>query len=197
MSPIRNNRGAVPLWVKILLGVVVVGILGIVAVCFLLFNTVKDMMAMDPVKVAAMAQDVAVMSDPLPGSFKWKMGMNMKVMELVSAEATDGQVIMLMTLPTADKDAQSMIDGSTEQKKYGASSARMVSVDQKGTQNVGGLPMSWELGTMEKDGKQSKGFIGAVVNKPKSKTVMVIGVQPTGEYNLPETKRFLSGIQSF
>ena len=197
-TPIRNNHGAVPMWVKVVLGVVVVGFLVVVGLCFMAFNAVKDMMATEPAKVAAMSKDIAVISDPLPGGFTWQMGMNMKVMQLVSAQSPDKQVIMLMTIPTAEKDAQAMLDESTTHPKtYGSSTARMVSVDQKGTQNVGGLPMAWELGTLEKDGKQSKGYIGVVVDKPKSKTIMIIGVQPTGEYNLVETKRFLGGIQSF
>jgi len=198
MRPIRNNRGAVPTWVKILLAVLAVGFLGFVAICYIGFNAVKDMMAMDPAKVAAMSKDVAVISDPLPGNFKWKMGMNMKVVEILSAEAADGQVMMLITVPTAEKDAETMMHESTAGSKYGNQGAKMVSVDEKGTETVGGLSMPWELGTVEaKDGKQSKGFIGAVVIKPKSKTVMVIGVQPKGTYNLPETKQFLKGIQSF
>jgi len=184
------------MWVKILLAVLVVGFLGIVAIGYLAISVVKDSVATDPAKVAAMSKDVAVISDPLPGSFKWKMAIDLKVMgKMLSAEASDGQTVMLWGIPTAGKDAQSMMN---ESAKYDPDNTKMVSVDEKGTDTVAGQPMSWELGTIEqKKGKQSKIFIGAVVIKPKSKTVIVIGVQPTGAYNLPETKQFLTGIQSF
>ena len=198
MSPIRNNHGAMPLWLKILLGVVAAGILGIIGISVFVFNAVKDMQTTDPAKVAVMVKDIAEISDPLPGTFKWQMGMNMKVMQLVTAESTDKQVVMLMTIPTAEADAQSILDQeSSRSKRRFSSNARMLSVDKKGTETVGGLPLCWELGTMEKDGKQSKGFLGVVVNKPKSKTIMVIGLQPTGDYNLPETQQFLAGIKAF
>lgn len=194
-TSIRNNRGAIPTWAKILLGIVLVGIVGIVALSFVLYNTVKDMGTTDPQKIAAMAKDVAVMSDPLPGNFQWKVGMNMKIMQIVSAKAPDGQTITMMTIPTAKKDAGSILHGTGSEKT--STPAQITSVEQKGTETVGGLPMMWEQGTIIKDGKQSKGFMGVVINKPKSNTVLIIGEQETGEYNWPETKKFLAGIQSF
>ena len=121
-----------------------------------------------------MSKDILTVSDPLPAGFKWALGMNMKVTEVVSAQASDGQVLMIMSLPTAEKDAQAMLAQSTEHQNLGGSTARTVSVDTKGTQTVGGQPMAWELGTIEKDGKQSKGFIGVVVDKDKKKTVMIV-----------------------
>jgi hypothetical protein len=101
-----------------------------------------------------------------------------------------------MSAASAKEDAQAILDGPTQRKHFG-SSARMVSVAQKGTETVGGLPMFWQLGTLEKDGKTSEGFLGAVVDKSKPKTVLIIGIQPTGTYNLPETKEFLKSIKSF
>jgi hypothetical protein len=194
------------MWVKILVALLVVGLIGLVVIYYLAVAMVKDLISEDPAKVAAKAKDVAVISDPLPGSFKWKRVIDMRAMgDVLTAEAGDGQAIVLTNTLTAEKDAQTMMHDSSH---YGLG-AKMVSVDEKGTDTVGGQPMQWELGTIDqegaaamfnepvKKGKQCKGFIGVVVIKSKSKTVFVIGVQPTGPYNLPETKQFLSGIQSF
>jgi hypothetical protein len=191
-TTIRNNRGAMPTWAKVLLGLVIVGFLGIVTIGIAIYVYVTQNFVMDPVKVAAMAKNVATFEEPLPGGWKWGMGMDLQVMKMVIAQAPDQQSLILLSVPSADKSAKDLMHDTTITTN---SRTRMTAIEKTGTETVAGLPMEYELGTIEKDGQQSKGFMGAIVDRDKKKSLFVVGVQPEGEYNLPETQQFLKSIK--
>jgi hypothetical protein len=184
-----------PMWGKILLGIVILGFLGVVGLGFAGYMFFKDSFAVDPAKISTMAEDIATIQQPLPAGFKWSMGTDFKVMKMVIATAPDQQSIILLSVPTAEKSAQDLLGDPSLSSSSGTT---MTDIEKSGTTTVAGLPMEYRLGTIQKkDGSTAKGYMGAVVDKSKHKSMLLIGVQPHGEYNLPETEQFLRGITAF
>src|SRR5262249_28675916 len=103
----RNQRGLAG-WVKVLLAVVIVGFIvcaiAVVGIGSLFMNTAKSMM--DPSKIKEVASQIATFPEPLPGDFKYIMGIDVMGVKTVSMQsAQTGQSLTFMTVPQ-DKAAR-------------------------------------------------------------------------------------------
>jgi len=199
------KKGGFPTWAKILIGVVVVGIIGSIALAvgmvFFFQNMVKQ--SQDPVAIAKTAKSIATFADPLPSGYKFSMALDIAGIKTVTVEhQSDSQMLTFMSFPKKDEtsDPQALVDKLYETGiQTHQTSAKFNEVKKKGSMDVAGETMPYIVGEMQSDsGKKFQGMVGCIIPKGKSETFFVYGMQPQGkDYNLDGTEEFLKTIKGF
>jgi hypothetical protein len=208
-AQIRNQKGLAT-WVKVLIGVMVIGTISIVGIIgagvYFIGSSVKDLQ--DPAKIKATINSIAQFQDPLPAGWKFGMGLNVFGMTSV-AQITNEKAklnIMLLKLPRGGKDATSEVVLNEYAEKgipnvSGASSdtsSAPLSIKDKGKFTVAGEEVNFVSGESERGSEKFSQFIGMVAPKSNSSTILIQGTcLGSDSYNLEETKKLLSAIKSF
>lgn len=207
----RNQKGLAT-WVKVLIGVMIIGTISIIGIItagvFFVGSAMKDVM--DPAKVKATVDTIAKFQDPLPAGWKFGMALNMfgTSVAVVSNEKEDLN-ITLLKLPRGVKEMSSEgIVGEYAEKgvpnvsgmdanKAGAP----LDIKERGKLTVGGEEMPYVSGVSERAGKKFSQFIGSVVSKKDPQNPSVVIIQgiclESDTYKLEQTKQLLSAIKSF
>lgn len=203
----EQKKSGLPTWAKILIGIVVGGIvIGAIAIGGLVWfvgKTVKE--ASDPVAVARTAKTIADFADPLPAGFKYVLALPLAGINFVTIEhESDKQVVTIVSYPKQEtSDAQQLVDrfyqAGIQSGAEKTAGGKLEDVKVRGTETVGGEPMPYLIGTLaDKGGAKFEGFVGCVLPKGKTKTVIVYGMQPAGTgYNVESTKELLRSIKGF
>lgn len=202
------KKTGLPTWAKVLIGMVVFAIIsGIIAVVGLVYfvqDTVKK--AQDPAVIAKTAREIAEFTEPLPAGYKFALALDMFGVKTVTVEHdSDKQTLIFMTAPPKeDMDANALVTklfeaGIKAPTHPEAAGGRFDKEKSRGTETVGGEPMPYIVGTMsDKSGSKFEGLVGAIVSKPKHKTVIVYGIQPGDQgYNMETTRTLLKTIKGF
>jgi hypothetical protein len=112
---------------------------------------------------------------------------------------SDGQWLALMCLwQVGDKDALSMVNQLTQQ---GAHSDGLKGTVQQtlstGTMQVANHSMPYSVVAVSGDnGTKFEAMVGIATDRAKSKTIMFMGTQDNGHYNLTTTETYLKTVKS-
>lgn len=203
----RNERGLAT-WVKILIGVMIVGTISIVAiigsVAWLAGSAYKDMT--DPKKSKATLESIAKFEDPLPKG--WQFGMALPLGPISVAMISNDKAklnITLLKLPSGGKDMTNEVvvgeyaaKGVPDMSGSGTKSSGPITVENKGKMNVGGEELAYVTGVGSDTSKKYAQFIGSVIPKNKDSVIIVQGQSlDSGEYPMEETKALLGAIKGF
>lgn len=206
----RNERGLAT-WVKVLIGVMIVGTISIVAIVgattWFIFSAAKDLA--DPGKIKATVDTIAKFEDPLPKGWKYTMALPLGPMSvaMVSNEKADINVTLLK-MPSGGKDMSSdMVVGEYSEKGVpavpnvtgtGPKPSSPIAVQNKGKLTVGGEELAYAIGVSKNQGPKLSQFIGCVMPKSGQSAIIVQGqCAKSEEYPLEETKTLLNAIKSF
>lgn len=203
----RNEKGLAT-WVKVLIGVMIIGTISILVIVgasvWFVGSAVKDLA--DPAKVRATTDSIAKFEDPLPQG--WKFGMALPFGPISIAMLThekSGLNVTLLKMPSGGKEMTTdMVVGEYSQKGVPNVSGDTtkptapITVQNKGNLTVGGEPLAYAVGVSNSGGKKFSQFIGCVIPKSNSSVIIVQGqCLKSEEYPLEETKALLSSIKSF
>ncbi|MBI4533015.1 MAG: hypothetical protein HY711_03630 [Candidatus Melainabacteria bacterium] len=202
------EKSKLPTWAKVLIGLVVFGIVAVIALgvgaFFFVQNIVKQ--AQDPAVVSRTAHAIADIPEPLPKGYKYSFAFGMAgINTLVVQHEPDQQMLILISKPQKeDVDADKLVNvlfeaGIKTPGQSGLEGGKGEKVKLHGTETIGGESMPYIIGTMaDKKGTKFDGMVGCVVSKTKDKTVLIYGMQPGGSpYNFEATKEFLKAIRTF
>src|SRR5687768_3339550 len=106
------KKGGMPLWAKILIGLVVLGILGGIAafagLFFFVSNTIKQ--AQDPAAISRTAAKIATFQEPLPAGYKFVAGLDLMGIDTVVVENdSDKQTLTLISYPKKETDPSAFV----------------------------------------------------------------------------------------
>lgn len=207
-AQIRNQKGLAT-WVKVLIGVMVIGTISIVGIIgagvFFAGSAMKDMM--DPAKVKATVDTIAKFEDPLPAGWKYGMALNLLGTSVgVVTNEKEKLNVTLLKLPRAGKEMTTEvilgeyadkgvpnISGMDPEK-----SSAPLSVTDKGKLTVGGEEMAFVSGESNRGSTKFSQFIGCVMPKANHSVIIIQGVSLESEkFKLEPTKKLLSAIKSF
>lgn len=204
---IRNQRGLAT-WVKVLIGVMVIGtitIIGIITASVFFFGSaMKDMM--DPAKVKATVESIAKFEDPLPAGWKFGMGLNLLGTSVgVVTNEKEKLTITLLKLPRPKEVTSEAVVGEYAEKGIpnvsgidADKTSAPLTVKEKGKITVAGEEMSFVSGVSERGGTKFSQFIGSVLPKTEPSVIIIQGVCMDSEtYKIDQTKKLLSAIKSF
>jgi hypothetical protein len=205
---IRNQKGLAT-WVKVLIGVMVIGTISIIGIItagvFFFGSAMKDMM--DPQKVKSTVDSIAKFEDPLPAGWKFGMGLNMFGTSVgVVTNENEKLTITLLKLPRGGKEVTSdVIVGEYAEKGIpnisgmdADKTSAPLTVKDKGKLTVGGEEMTFVSGVSERGGKTFSQFIGSLIPKSNPSVIIIQGVCFDSEtYKMEQTKKLLSAIKSF
>ncbi len=190
-----------PKWLKILLGILALGIITVVGLGIAGTMFLGDMMkkGSDPVEISKTVNTFATMPS-LPPGFEWVMGMDLSIIKFASAKHGDDLNIIMGTIPleSGAENAEAIM-AQLEQKQVTGSSD--FQVGESGNETVGGETLAYKIGTAvdKKSGSRLPSMLGIIT--PKSwgkKAIFIFGTQVTGDkYDMTSTKQFLSAIQGF
>lgn len=203
----RNEKGLAT-WVKILIGVMIIGTISIVTILgasvWFVGSAMKDMA--DPAKVRATVDTIAKFENPLPKG--WNFGMALPLgpvcVAIVRNEKLDLNVTLLK-MPGGGKEMSTeMVVGEYSAKGVpnvsGDSSKPSVPIDvqNKGKLSVAGEELAYAIGVSTDAGKKFSQFIGCVIPKNNQSVIIVQGqCLNSQEYPLEDTKALLAAIKSF
>lgn len=196
----QESGVGLPLWAKILIGLVVVGIVGFIAVCVGLWVTFKNTLSLNPEEIQRNASQIAVFEQPLPTGYKYSMGINLMGINTVVVEhQPDQQMIFLICYPKAESDPETMVAKISESGvNTGSTSAKIEKIKEKGKEAVAGETMPYVMGTMSDKNGSHEGLFGCIVPKAKQKTILIYAAEPSGKpYDLAVTEGFLKSIKEF
>lgn len=210
-NQVRNQKGLAT-WVKVLIGVMVIGTISIIGIVtagvFFVGSAMKDVM--DPAKVKSTVDSIAKFQNPLPSGWKFGMALNMFGTSVaVVTNEKESLTVTLLKLPRGAKEVSSEnVVGEYAEKgvpnvsgmdanKAGAP----LDIKERGKLTVAGEEMPYVSGVSERAGKKFSQFIGSVVSKkdPQNPTVIIIqGIcLESDSYKLEQTKQLLNAIKSF
>jgi hypothetical protein len=185
----RSYRGAMPLWLKIVLGVFVLGIVCVIAIVGMLMNYGKNMM--DSGRGATTMQEIAKFEEPLPTGWAYVMNFNLGPMKLVSmANKRNGTVInFIQTSQGSTESPEKMLEraGSHGQMEQGTA----------GEQTVGGMKMSYMRGVMKTKTSRKVNAQNGLVQTPSGKTVLIQILESREPFDPTLADPILNRVQSF
>lgn len=207
---VRNQKGLAT-WVKVLLGVVVVGFLAIVGLVvaggFFIADITKK--SVDPQYIQQVSQSIAKI-DELPQGFKYQMAFDALGASAVTiANPSEQLSIILMKLPpppgkaTAEEVVQEYAERGVptvsmpQQTDGGATvTSGPLDVKDKGKLAVADKEMAYVIGDAR--GKKVQGMIGCLLLQDPPRTIILVGQEQGGNpYDFDKTKELLSAIKSF
>lgn len=191
----RSQQGAMPGWVKVILAVVIIGVVGVIALVWAGFSMVKN--SISPDGAAKVAKEMVVIKEPLPSGWSYVMGMNMGVTKIASLKNEDASVLVqFLDIPNPKKlSAESMLSDSELGRSAG--SRGRFQKERGGSTWIGGEKVNYVRGTMDHKGQTSAVEIGIVV-MPSGKTIMVQEIEPGADKFDPELpKPLLNAITKF
>lgn len=193
-----------PKWLKILLGVLAVGIIACVGLGIWGVMTFQDYgkKMMDPTqtqKVVASFADIPT----LPPGFEYALNFDLSMLKIKfgTIKHGDDDMIILGTIPMEGSESQESIQAKLEKNSDSVSGTSEFKEDGKGTETVGGEAFNYKTGTAvdKKSGKPVATMYGVLCPKSMPQTaVFIFGVQTSGnKYDMTNTKQVLSSIQGF
>lgn len=205
----RNQKGLAT-WVKILIGVMIVGTISIIAIIgatvWFAGSAMKDMM--DPVKVRATAASIAEFSDPLPKGWEFQMALGLMGMNVVVVKNTKEDCLLtFLKLPNTDSEKLTSESVITDYSAKGVPAApgsdpskagAPLDIKDKGKLTVGGEEMTYAMGESQRSGKKFSQLVGCVLPKSSKSVIIVNGVcENSAEFKLDAAKTLLSSIKAF
>jgi|GEM_PF-4126643 hypothetical protein len=206
----RNEKGLAT-WVKVLIGVMIVGTISIVAilgtVSWFIWSAAKELA--DPAKVRATVDTIAKFEDPLPTGWKFTMALPLGPMSVAILSNDKADInITLLKMPSGGKEMTTdMVVGDYSEKGVptvpnvtGAAPkpSSPISIQNKGKVTVAGEEMAYAVGLSKNSGPKFSQFIGCVMPKSGQSVIIVQGqCTKSEEYPLQETKTLLNSIKSF
>ncbi len=204
----RNQKGLAT-WVKILIGVMVIGTISVVVIIgglvYFAGSSMKSMM--DPTKVKATANTIAKFDDPLPTGWKYTMGLDLLGMSVaVLNNDSENLNLTFLKLPKGGKDiSNEEILGEYAEKGVpnisgvdAAKTSAPLTVKERGKLTVGGEEMPFVSGESSSKGNTFSQFIGCVIPKANPQVIIVQGISLKSEtFKLEAAKKLLSAIKSF
>src|SRR3990167_702070 len=144
-----------PTWAKVLIGLVIFGIVLVIAfgvgAFFFVQNIVKQ--AQDPAMVSRTAHAIADIAEPLPKGYKYAFAFGMVgVNTLVVQHEPDQQMLILISKPKKeDVDADKLVDvlfeaGIKTPGQPGLDGSKGEQVKLHGTETIGGESMPYIIG---------------------------------------------------
>lgn len=204
----RNQKGMAT-WVKILIGVMIVGFISVVAIVgsawYFGSAMVKDMT--DPAKIRATANTLAKFEDPLPGGWTIQSALDLMGMKVLIAMQKPGKTyITMLSMPKGGKDATTADQVIDEMAVKGVnvpnvgvsshkSASGPITISSKEKMMVGGEEMVYGLGKNSDDGET---LLGCILPKGSSSAIIISasGVD-NGKLDMEGTKTFLGAIKGF
>ncbi|MBC7997027.1 MAG: hypothetical protein IAF58_03745 [Leptolyngbya sp.] len=203
----RNQKGLAT-WVKILIGVMIVGFISVIAIVGSLWyvgtNIAKDLT--DPVKIRAAANTLAKFEDPLPTGWTIQSALDLMGMKVLIAAQKPGKTfITMLSMPkgkdntTADQVIDEMAVKGVNVPNVGASSHKgssgPISISSKEKMLVGGEQMVYGLGKNSDDGET---LLGCILPKGSSSAIIISASgTDNGKLDMEGTKKFLGAIKGF
>lgn len=190
-----------PKWVKILLGVLAVGIVLIIGATVAVTMFAGDLMkkASDPAEISKTVNSFADIPQ-LPSGFEYQMQMDFSILKFVSIKHGDDMNLILGVIPLESQadNAEAIMAQLDKKQVTGSKDFKVV---ESGNETVGGENLLYKIGTSEdvKSGNRVPTMLGIVTPKGWSKkAVFVFGTQMSGEnYDMASTKQFLGSIKGF
>src|SRR5271155_5574579 len=113
VEPNKGQDTGLPTWAKVLIGLVVAGIIGFIAlfigIAVFFQNTFKQ--AQDPVAIGRVASQIGAFQNPLPDGYKFVMGLNLAGINTLTVEhKPDQQIIFVISYPKAEADPKSVVE---------------------------------------------------------------------------------------
>jgi hypothetical protein len=215
MESTAPEKKGMPTWAKILIGVgvaFVVGIVGILVAAIIFFTNMSHQ-AVDPVQVKRVAASMLTIGDPLPDGFGYSKGLDLLGMKMVAfSHDQDGLQLIFTSIPS-NKSAASLeesINESTDNQALNqvTSGKSRFQSKSKGTEQVGGKTLTYAIGTTEDNlGQSYPSMMGVITPSNEGRLLMVIGLMqnktddgkpikdPAKTYNIDATKAFLKAIK--
>jgi len=205
---VRNQRGLAT-WVKVLIGVMIIGTIGFIVLIaggvYFVGGAMKQMN--DPAQVRSTVDSIAKFSDPLPTGWKFGIALNMFGTSIaVVNNDKESLMVTLLKLPRSDKDIDptSVIESYAEKgvpsvggTEAGKTSAKL-NIQQRGELTVAGEKMSYVTGYSERGSSRFSQMIGCVMPKATKEAIIVQGVTLNSEeYKIEQTKTLLGSIKGF
>lgn len=205
----RNMKGMAT-WVKVLLIVCGLGLLGIIALCFGVYSLVSQ--GTNPAAIQKVADSIVTFDGPLPDKFSFTMGFSIMGTNVVAINDTQDKALYnLFSVTAKSKTAsnpQEVIDqitkGGSLPTAPGASSpsAKKFTVEDKGTMDVGGVQMPYAIGKSETTSGSVDQFFGVVqpAGNPGMVFLMVQGTATDndgGKVTVDKVKEFTNHIKAF
>jgi hypothetical protein len=185
----RSYRGAMPLWLKIVLGVFVLGVVCVIALVGVLMNYGKNMM--DSGRGATTMQEIAKFDEPLPAGWAYVMNFNIGPMKLVSmANKHNGTIINF--IETSQGSAE-----SPEKMLERAGTHGQMEQATPGEQTVGGLKMNYVRGVMKTKANRKLNAQNGLVQTPSGKTVLIQILESREPFDPTLADPILNRVQSF
>lgn len=201
----EEKKGGLPTWAKVLIGLVVVGIIGIVGLIAGVIVLSQNAVKKDPAAVEKMAASIATFDKPLPPGWTYVVGIDAVIVKTVTVmhdadKEADQQMVYVASFPKKEKiDADTL---ASKMLEMGIStpdaSAKFEKVNAKGNETVAGQSMPYVTGILtDKSGKKFSGMAGCLVSPTKNETIFIYGIQAKGEnYNMDVTRQLLAAIKS-
>jgi hypothetical protein len=185
----RSYRGAMPLWLKIVLGVFVLGVICVIALVSMLMNVGGKMF--DTKNGASTMQEIAKFEEPLPAGWSYVMNMNFGPMKLVAlANKHNGTVINFIQSTGASRE-------SPEKLLERAGSHGQIEQATEGDQMVGGLKMHYMRGIMKTKGNRRMNAQNGLISTPSGKTVLVQVLESREPFDPTLADPILNRVESF
>lgn len=198
----QKAQPTLPLWAKaviaafLLLCVLAIGSL-LVGASFMA-DFIRN--ARNPSRMAAVAQHIVRIDNPLPAGFSYEVAIPpvplVGWVSVVLSHAADHTVFYLVKMPNPNRvSAKKLVDQAAKQ---GPGNMQPLTVASQGQQVVAGEEMQYVMGaTTSPTGTAEQEMIGVIVPKGKTNSVLVVGLTPGEKYNMEATDQLLAAIKGF
>lgn len=192
-----------PLWSKLLAGIVVVAgtccIAGFTStVCQL--NLIARQ-ATDPAHIASVSKSIASFPEKLPDGFSFQMAATVLGAHMLTIlYKPDDTVFMIGTkvLSAGEPELQAKKMASDLADKGIPNITDEFHIQKTGSESIAGQTMEYVTGSgSSPDGRVVSGLIGCIAIKDTKKLILIYGLTPSAKYNFDATKALLSSIKSF
>ena len=190
----RSQKGQVPGWLKVVLVLLAIGLVGFIAICVIGFNAAKT--AMNPEHASKVAHEIMNVQEPLPQGWKYFMSMPLPGLKNVSFSDASDDIVQIFEFRNPDKKTaeQFMSDRKVAQLQAFTGGAT-----DKGAEMVGGQSMSYARGKAKgTDGGMVALEIGCIAIPGAGKIILIQSSEPKKDAFDPATvKPLLDSIKGF
>lgn len=201
----KSQKPGLPTWLKVVLILAIVAITGTIAlfvVCSKLLSNIQD-----PQHIKQIASSFMTISDPPGGGFEVTSGIDIGIKAISFVNKPKDVTLCIAVFPeTKDLDdpenalnRMNQVSVSTQPPSNDSapklpSSKQKFQATNKGSEAVGGRPMSYAVGyKIDTDGSKTPAFIGLFPPGPKG-SVCIFGQSPGDKYDMDSTNEFLKSI---
>jgi hypothetical protein len=194
-----KQQPSLPFWAKFVIGgfvLIVIAVVGLLAVAAAFLADLQRN-AHDPARMAAVAQKIAHIDDPLPGGFSYEAAVPVfSWVSVVISHKEDNGLFYLVKMPNPNKVSAAKL--AEQAAKQGPGGLRPLNVTTSGKKVVGGQEMDFVQGTtIDPTGVAESEMVGVVVPPGVADSVLIIGLTKGDKYNQQASDQLLSAIKGF